>query len=1132
MAGEITRTGVYNFSNGLSKLGSNVKLGGLLSENTTIGLNGFTFTIGDLNTSLSVDPTGGNFTTDNGNGLNIGNDFAKLSAGSDFYKVYLDVVNSRTEIYAIGGNYRYLTGANPLDIDADLLTTLRTQQYKDADGIFQLENYLGKKELSTDALNPNLANDGQFVYYNDGSGKYELKNAVSNATNGLTNNLGVVELGGALTKTTNITGAFQLNFGTVASKLSSINNRTTGANTQTVYGTETVTRTLNEDGLFVNSTNGAVFELDFTNNVFGAQLLGNNFFGLGGGNYEVFDSLSNALWGSAYSQFTLDVNGDYETGVIRLGIQEPTKGVIGFVYDSTVDADLMNVHGHYLEYDANARTLEDALTGNTSSNWIPSYGRIATDFALLSGQNTFTGSNQNNIISNSGIKLGNNTQTAAAAGAGSLRYNSGLEVSDGTTWSAVSGGGGGSVSLTTNRIAFGSATNTVTESADFTWNDTTKVFNVNGAITGLATQNLFNTGSTTINFGGGATTGIVLGTTVGTLAIQYPIITGAANASLWSTSTSPTLFNAGTSISIGATSGTTTIRNTTVTLSGTTLNINGANPTITSTNTGTASVFNTNVSVMNFAGSASTINMGASTSSYVLNGSSIQLPGTINFASGSTTLTGWANATSATMFSATATQTINIATGVTGNGNTKTINIGKNSGTGSTTLVEIGSTSVAGGATSTVNLAGTVGLFDFATLSYKSVLQYSSNSIFTIGNAWNTAIFGTNTINASNATLSFFNTTTTTLTGFGAVTTGNIFGSTGALTLDIGSGATLTSTTKTINIGGNGVAGSTTNINIGSLTSTTSVNSFGTLKAKGVNTSSSSYSFWAEDSTNDVWFALANDKTMQLKGNLYRYDATATFSTNFFKLSTLSGSQFIEMNNTNGTVGQNAGVIMGKTNTATDTTAAVLWYHSNAASGSFVDNKSLHRFTYFDTGGTSELFNIYKNRAVFSNTVIIGDSTGTDVAGMIRYNANRHQFYNGTSWHYSFGIGQKELDTTALNPSSVEDGYGYYYNHTTGKVGLKTFATTLKANATITEAGSNWSSNTNYTQTITVTGAAVGDVVTVNVDDSVYTAALTAGGEFTLRAWVTSANTVKVWSRVSSFTSVPAATKYYVVVHK
>ncbi len=740
----------YTFSNGVNESSGTVKLGGDLTQNTTIGLNGFTFTIGDSNTSLSINPTGGNFTTDNGNGLNIGNDFAKLSAGSGFYKVYLDVVNSRTEIYAIGGNYRYLTGANPLDVNANLITATRTQQYKDADGIFQLESYLGKKELSTDALNPNLANDGQFVYYNDGSGKYELKSAVSNATNGLTNNAGVVELGGTLTKNTNITGAYTLGLGTVASKLTTLTSVTTGSQSFTSYGgaigTSNGSMTLGsrpstgaDHASFLKvyagnleyrseSTSsvqtGAWLNLRYTRDVAATPVWEEHRFGFnvlaydttqeingitlssyvnsnGGISYNQSTPLGNQLNASTQAYITsYDAVNDLETdefvrGYWRVGITENdgvshTSNSSFLSYDSTIDPNKTFANGFVFEYDSIARTIENGLTGNTSSNWIPSYGRIATDFvsaSALSGYAKLDGSN-----------------------------------------------------------------------TPFT-----------GAIT---------------------------------------IKDNAAN--------------------------------------------------------------------------------------------------------------------------------------------------------------EMNSTN---------------GYWKFSHLR-----------------------------------------------GIGSLTAGS----------------------------GLFVGNSNTDY---------------------VNMSAVTY--------------------LSLNGGVVI--ANGTIQNNYFRGNVANGDMRLQMLMEDSATG---GMLI---------------------TGRHTDGSA--KYIYISTRD-SDPYNAY-----FKKAIIVGDSSPT-TEGAIRFNSSKHQFYNGTAWHYSFGIGQKELDTTALNPSSVEDGYAYYYNHTTGKAGLKAFATTLKADATITEAGSNWSSNTNYTQTITVTGAAVGDVVTVNVDDSVYGAALTSGGEFTLRAWVTSANTVKVWARVSSFINVPPSTKYYVVVHK
>ena len=91
----------------------------------------------------------------------------------------------------------------------------------------------------------------------------------------------------------------------------------------------------------------------------------------------------------------------------------------------------------------------------------------------------------------------------------------------------------------------------------------------------------------------------------------------------------------------------------------------------------------------------------------------------------------------------------------------------------------------------------------------------------------NTAINGGG-LTTTNTPFSLINTTATTVNAFGAATTLNIGGATGAQTLTLGgastanstynfaSGATTTGNTKSINLGTSGVSGSTTNINIGS----------------------------------------------------------------------------------------------------------------------------------------------------------------------------------------------------------------------------------------------------------------------------------------------------------------------------
>jgi hypothetical protein len=152
------------------------------------------------------------------------------------------------------------------------------------------------------------------------------------------------------------------------------------------------------------------------------------------------------------------------------------------------------------------------------------------------------------------------------------------------------------------------------------------------------------------------------------------------------------------------------------------LAVNGGD--ITTTSTGTATVFNTNATTLNVGQAATTVSIGAATGTATINNATTAISGAATVGStlavtGNTTLTGdiavnggdiTTTNTTASVFDTTATtlnvggaattlnvaddvitaQTINIGTGATGTGATKTINIGTGGATGSTTNVNIG----------------------------------------------------------------------------------------------------------------------------------------------------------------------------------------------------------------------------------------------------------------------------------------------------------------------------------------------------------------------------------------------------------------------------------------------------------
>jgi hypothetical protein len=152
--------------------------------------------------------------------------------------------------------------------------------------------------------------------------------------------------------------------------------------------------------------------------------------------------------------------------------------------------------------------------------------------------------------------------------------------------------------------------------------------------TNQTTFNLIDTTATTVNFAR-AGTGITIGATTGTATIRNAnvVLSGDLEVQGGDITTNQTTFNlinatattvnfagASTALTIGATTGTATVRNPTLTMSnGTTFNMNGSNPAISSTNTGTASIFNANITTINL-GQAASISMGSTTGTVTARG--------------------------------------------------------------------------------------------------------------------------------------------------------------------------------------------------------------------------------------------------------------------------------------------------------------------------------------------------------------------------------------------------------------------------------------------------------------------------------------------------------------------------------
>ncbi len=176
-----------------------------------------------------------------------------------------------------------------------------------------------------------------------------------------------------------------------------------------------------------------------------------------------------------------------------------------------------------------------------------------------------------------------------------------------------------------------------------------------------ATFNLANATATTVNFAG-AGTAVNIGAATGTTNIKNNLdvdgdvnidggdltVSTAAFNLVNTTATTVNIAGAGTAVSIGAATGTTTINNANTVVTGD-LAVNGAD--ITTTATGTATVFNTNATTVNIAGAGTAVNIGAATGTTTVK-NNLDVDGDVNIDGGdltvSTTTFNLANTTATT----------------------------------------------------------------------------------------------------------------------------------------------------------------------------------------------------------------------------------------------------------------------------------------------------------------------------------------------------------------------------------------------------------------------------------------------------------------------------------------------------
>lgn len=140
------------------------------------------------------------------------------------------------------------------------------------------------------------------------------------------------------------------------------------------------------------------------------------------------------------------------------------------------------------------------------------------------------------------------------------------------------------------------------------------------------TFNLLNATTTTLNIGGAATA-VSLGASTGTATINNPTVVGAnATQNLFNTvATTLNIGGAATAVSLGAGTGTTTVNNTLAA----TGNISANSGTIT-TNQTTVNLINTTATTLNIGGAATSVTIGATTGTATLRNATVNASGDLN----------------------------------------------------------------------------------------------------------------------------------------------------------------------------------------------------------------------------------------------------------------------------------------------------------------------------------------------------------------------------------------------------------------------------------------------------------------------------------------------------------------------
>lgn len=273
------------------------------------------------------------------------------------------------------------------------------------------------------------------------------------------------------------------------------------------------------------------------------------------------------------------------------------------------------------------------------------------------------------------------------------------------------------------------------------------------------------------------------------------IISSAGTFNLLNQPTTVSAFQAATSASIGATTGLTSFRHN--------LNVNGTS-------------LDTTTAAFNLLNTATTLTIGATTGTATLRNATTIVTGTLRVDSASITTD---TATTANIFTQASVTTLNIgssgtaisigaATGTTTVNNSLTVA----GGSGQSFIINDSTTTkfIVDSTNGNTTISGTLGVTGDSTLT--GDLAVNGGDITSTSTTFNFITSGSTTVNMANVatTINFGS------TAFGAQTV-SLFGSSNQTsTYNYATGATQSGLTKTLNFGTSSAAGSTTNINIGS----------------------------------------------------------------------------------------------------------------------------------------------------------------------------------------------------------------------------------------------------------------------------------------------------------------------------